>query len=46
MKNKKLNLWSKSYIKANMFTKQDYLMNTVKTEDAVVADINDWVPLS
>jgi hypothetical protein len=42
---KPLNLWSKAYLKLNMFSADSgTLMRTVQTEEALLADIRDWLP--
>lgn len=43
---KPYNGWSKSYIKSSIFLKEHYIFSSLKTEEALVADINDWVHLT
>lgn len=40
-----LNLWSKAYLKLNMFSADSTtLMRSVRTEEALLADIREWAP--
>jgi hypothetical protein len=38
-----INLLAKSYYKANFFVKENYLMNTIKIEEAFANDIKEWI---
>jgi hypothetical protein len=38
-----LNLWSKSYIKNNIYHSDELIFNTLPTQDLVINDIHDYV---
>lgn len=40
-----LNIWSKSYIKNNMFHKEEYIFCAYRTEDLILNDMNEYVPI-
>ena len=42
---KPLNLWSKAYLKLNMFHTENCLLNTVTVDEAILNDIKEWIPL-
>ena len=45
MEAKPYNAFAKSYIKSNIFLKEEFLFSSVKTEDSLLEDINDWTHL-
>lgn len=38
-----INLLTKSYYKANFFAKENYLLNTIRTEEAFANDVKEWM---
>ena len=40
-----VNAWPRSYLKVGIFPKDDFIFSSVKTEDIIMEDINDWVHL-
>lgn len=40
-----LNIWSKSYIKNNLFLKEEHIFSTHQTEDLILNDINEYIPI-
>ena len=43
---KKINILSKSYLKNNFFAKENYLFSTIKTEEALVNDLKEWMVIT